>query len=110
MRVRTRWSILSLGGSVAITVALLVFPGALFIDTPPYLDVLLAVVFWPVIICEYLVGAGPSIGPPGAHIHEGTPVHILAAVIGIAFSWMFWSSLAVILIRGTGKSHHTVSR
>jgi hypothetical protein len=106
MRLRTKWSILSLGGSVVITVALLVFPGILFVDAPSYVDFLLALVFWPVVICEHLVGPGPSTGPPGAHMHEGTPVHMLAAVIGIAFSWMFWSSLAFVLIRirATGQN------
>jgi hypothetical protein len=39
-------------------------------------------------------------------MHEGTPVHMLAAVIGIAFSWMYWSSLPSILIRirATGQN------
>lgn len=99
MRFRREWSILSFGGSVVITVALLVLPGILFVDVQPHLHVLLAVVFWPVVVCEHLVGPGPSLGPPGAHLHEGTPVHMFAAVIGMAISWMFWSSLALVLIR-----------
>ena len=106
MRLLIKWSILSFGGSVVITVALLVFPGLLFLDASAHLDFLLAVVFWPVDICEHLVGPGPSIGPPGAHLHEGTPVHMLAAVIGMAFSWMFWSSLALILIRIRAGVHN----
>lgn len=99
MRLRTKWLIVSFGGSVAVTVALLVFPGLLFDDAPSYLVYPLLVICWPVIVCELLVGPGPSIGPPGAQMHEGTPVHILAAVIGVALSWMFWSSL-VFFIKG----------
>jgi hypothetical protein len=106
MRLRTKWSVLSFGGSIVITVALLVFPGLLFVDAPSHFDFLLAVVFWPVVICEHLVGPGPSIGPPGAHLHEGTPVHMFAAVIGMAFSWMFWSSLALVFIRIRASGHN----
>jgi hypothetical protein len=99
MRLRTKWWIVSFGGSVAVAVALLMFPVLLFNEAPPYVEFLLLVICWPVIVCELLVGPGPSIGPPGANMHEGTPLHILAAVVGIALSWMFWSSLVFFVKR-----------
>jgi hypothetical protein len=99
MPLRTKWWIVSFGGSVAVAVALLMFPALLFDQAPPYLGFLLLVICWPVIVCEFIVDPGPSIGPPGEHMQEGTPVHILAAVFGIALSWMFWSSLVFFIKR-----------
>ncbi len=98
MPLRTKWWIVSFGGSVVIAVALLLLPALLFDEPPQYLGYLLLVICWPVIVCELLVGRGPSIGSPDAHMYEGTPVHILAAVIGIALSWMFWSSLVFFIV------------
>ena len=97
MRLRTKWWIVSFGGSIATVLALLMFPVLLFDEARPYLGYLLLVICLPVIVCEVLAGPGPSIGPPGAHMHEGTPIHILAAVIGVALSWMFWSSLVLFI-------------
>ncbi|HEV2323377.1 MAG TPA: hypothetical protein VGS10_05460 [Terracidiphilus sp.] len=91
MRLKTKWVILSFGGGIIIAVILLVLPGALFVSFPSSHDILADVVFWPVIICEYLVRPGPSLGRPSEHLHEGTPVNMLAAAIGIALSWVFWA-------------------
>lgn len=33
------------------------------------------------------------------HLHEGTPVQLLAAVVGLNITWMFWSSLVLLVIR-----------
>jgi hypothetical protein len=98
MRLGTKWGIFSVGAGILLAAALLAFPGALFVPIPTSLDGLMGVVFWPVIICEHLVGPGPSIGPSSKHLHEGTPVHMFAAAIGVAFSWMFWSSVVFLFI------------
>ena len=98
MLFRTKWIMISFGGSVLIAVGFLVFPDALFWPAAASLNVLMSLVFWPVALCEHLVGPGPSIGLLSRHLHEGTPVHILAAVIGVAFAWMFWSSMIFLLI------------
>jgi hypothetical protein len=110
MRLRTKWFVFTIGGGVLVAAALLAFPQALFVSVPAWLDVLTTVVFWPVIICEHLVGPGPSIGLPSEHLHEGTPVHVLSAAMGVASSWMFWSSLVflVILIRTSRRNRGSV--
>jgi hypothetical protein len=99
MRLRTQWLISSVGGGALAAAALLVFPNALSPSFPPSLDQVMRVFFWPVVLCEHLVGPGPSIGPPNRHLHEGTPVQLLAAVVGLNFTWMFWSSLVFLIIR-----------
>jgi hypothetical protein len=102
MRFRTKWLIFSLGGGVLITAVLLAFPGALPDTMPAPLDPSAAVVLWPVTVCELLVGPGPTIGPPNHHLHEGTPLNMLAAVLGLGLSWMFYSSLVLV---ATGAWH-----
>jgi len=98
MRLRTHWLMFSIGGGVLLAATLLVFPEALFVSFPRSLDVLTTVVFWPVAVCEHFVGPGAAIGSPSQHLHEGTPLQLLAAVVGVALSWIFWSSLAFSLI------------
>ena len=98
MRLRTQWLIFSVGGGVLLAATLLVFPEVLFVSFPPSLDVLTRVVFWPVAVSEHFVRPGPTIGPSSQHLHEGTPLHLLAAVVGVALSWIFWSSVAFSLI------------
>src|ERR1700687_3382391 len=83
MRLRTQWLIFSVRGGAVAAAALLVFPNALSPSFPPSLDQIMRVFFWPVVLCEHLVGRGPTIGPPNRHLHEGTPVHLLAAVVGL---------------------------
>ena len=109
MRLGTKWGVFSIGGCLLIAAALLVFPGALFVFLPPPLDVLANVIFWPVAICEQFVGPGPSLGSPSEHLHEGTPVHMVAAAIGIALSWMFWSSLIFVVIRVRASTRNRVA-
>jgi hypothetical protein len=98
MRLRTKWVLISIAIGFLNAVVLLVFQGALFVSIPPSLDVIADVIFWPVTVCEHLLGPGPSLGPPNEHPHEGTPVQMFAAAIGIAVSWMFWSSLTFLVI------------
>jgi len=98
MRLRTRWLIFSVGGGALAAAALLFFSNALSPSFPPLLDQIMRVISWPVILCEHLVGPGPIIGPPNRHLHEGTPVQLLAAVVGLNITWMFWSGLVLLII------------
>lgn len=98
MRLRTRWLILSVGGGIVVTALLSIFPQLLDISFPPAVDLVSVPLLWPVVVCEHLVGPGPSMGSPGRHLHEGTPIHLLAAVVGVALSWMFWTSVAILVI------------
>ena len=99
MRLGTQWLIVSVGGGALAAAAFLVFPTVLSPSFPPSLDQIIRVIFWPVVLCEHVVGSGPSIGPPERHLHEGTPIQLLAAVVGINISWMFWSSLVFLVLR-----------
>jgi hypothetical protein len=103
MSFRTKWAVSIVVGGVLIAVVLLAFPDVLFLPVRPSLNALVSVFLWPVFLCEFLAGPGPSIGPPSKHLHEGTPVHMLAAVVGVALSWMFWSSLIFFLIRAKNR-------
>src|SRR6185437_5920545 len=114
MNMRTRWVTVSIGGGILMAAVLLVFPRLLFFSLPSPFDFVADAVCWPVFICEHLVGPRPALGPAGKHLHERTPVHMVAAAIGIAFSWMFWSSLVLLLIRirlyGSRPLPHTRTR
>jgi hypothetical protein len=103
MRLKTRWLLVSLGGALLIA-AILLFVS---IDTPflgvgadmPGSAVTAGkVVLWPVAVCLYVAGPGPSIGPPEKHLHEWTPVQDFAVVAGIGLSWVFYSSAVFVLI------------
>jgi hypothetical protein len=69
----------------------------------PVFDTIVQALFWPVALCVYLSGPGPDIGPPGKHMHEGTPVQIFAALMGIGLSWTFYSSLIFFILWFRGK-------
>ena len=94
MRLRGQWLLVSVCGAVLITVFLFAFAGGwLGPDVPAPLESLVRIVLWPVTVLVSLTGPGPSIGPPEKHWHEATPVQFLAVVVGIGFSWFFYSSL-----------------
>ncbi len=90
-----RWGVL-------VTFALLALPDTLLDASEskphPIVDKVLEVVFWPIAVCVYLSGPGAPIGPPEKHMYEGTPVQIIAALVGIGFSWVFYSSLVFLII------------
>jgi hypothetical protein len=96
-----KWLLISLGGGFLVTAALFVLPDS-FIGIAetahPVADNVVQAVFWPVALCVYLSGPGPEIGPPGKHMHEGSPIQILAAFIGIGLSWTFYSSLVFFIL------------
>ena len=102
MRLPSKWLLVALGGGILITVALSTLPDRL-IDAPDdkpdsLRDRFIGVVFWPVAVCVYLSGDGAPIGPPEKHMYEATPVQVIAAFIGIGFSWIFYSSLAFLIV------------
>ena len=102
MRLVWKWLLVSLGGAVFITIALSTLPDRL-IDAPDdrpsaLRDRVIEIVFWPIAVCVYLSGHGAPIGPPEKHMYEATPVQVLAALIGIALSWIFYSSLVFFVV------------
>jgi hypothetical protein len=99
MRISRNWLLVSVGGGVLITVLLFAFAEGWVVDVPGPVAVIAKVVFWPVVVCVNLSGPGPSIGPPEKHLHEGTPVQFLAAVIGVGVSWGFYSSVGFLVFR-----------
>jgi hypothetical protein len=102
MRLKTRWLLVSAGGAVLIVAVLLVAsidaPIGVGVDTPSSVEVVAKVVLWPIVVCLYLLGPGPNIGPAEKHLHEWTPVQDFAVVAGIGLSWAFYSSIVFLLI------------
>lgn len=68
------------------------------VDMPASVVTATKVVLWPIAVCLYLSGPGPSIGPAEKHLHEWTPVQDFAVVAGIGLSWAFYSSIVFLLI------------
>src|SRR6266404_3531068 len=104
MRGLTRQLLISLVSGFLIAAALI---AVVDIFEPP--EIVTKVLLWPVTACVYLVGPGPNIGPPGKHMHEGTPVHVLAAMVGYGLSWIFYSSLVFFLLRSRSQSRRSRS-
>src|SRR5882724_2811412 len=101
MRPITKWMMISFGGGLLITVVLLLLKADMFIDTIVigygHLGAITKMLFWPVAALLYLVGPGPTLGPPENHMHEWTPVHEIAVAVGIGLSWTFYSSLVFLI-------------
>ena len=101
MRLVTKWFLTSIGGGVLVTAALFALPDN-FLDSTedkphPVADRVVETVFWPIAVCVYLSGPGVPIGPPEKHTYEGTPIQVVAVLIGISLSWVFYSSLAFLI-------------
>jgi hypothetical protein len=99
MRLLWKWLLVSVGGGALLTMLLLVFADRWVLDVPGPAAVIAKIVLWPVVVLLDVSGPGPSIGPPPEkHWHEGTPVQFLAAVVGVGFSWGFYSSIGFLLL------------
>lgn len=102
MRLISKWLLVSVGGGVLATCILFALPDTLLVATDdkshPIIDRVVEAVFWPTAVCVYLSGPGAPIGPPEKHMHEATPVQVIAAFAGIGFSWVFYSSLVFLII------------
>jgi hypothetical protein len=98
MRLRTKWLLTSIGGSVLVAAGLLFVPDPFFLSEDdgahPLTDKVLQAVFWPVPICVYASGVDPH-GKPRC---EATPVQLIATLIGFGFSWTFYSSLPFFIV------------
>jgi len=57
----------------------------------PTIHPFIRTVLWPYGLLMSLAGRGPNIGSPEQPLYEGTPVHLLAAVVGLMLSWLFYS-------------------
>jgi len=105
MRLLTKWLLVSVGGGLILSAVFIFAPDSW---TDPLLNLMdtsdpvaveaLQVVFWPVSVCVHLSGPGAPIGPPEKHMYEGTPVQMVAALLGIALSWTFYSSLVFLVL------------
>jgi len=102
--------IISIGGGIFIIVLLYVLDGEGLVLFPP--NGVAKVLLWPVTVCLYLVGPGPRIGPPDKNLHEWTPTHSLALMVGIDLSWVFYTTLvfALMKIRSRHKASASSSR
>lgn len=104
MRLLKKWMLISLGGGLLLIVVLYQFIDVLPLDaqnSPAPLDAVVEIVLWPVPAFMQLVDfllPPPNIGPPEKHWHEGTPVTLLAFVVGIGLTWVFYSSLGFLIV------------
>ena len=80
------WLIAMLLGSAGTPAAVI-----LAILAPSPLDAILA---WPLVLMDRLVGPGPNVGTVEEPAYEGTPVHVAAGVLGIALTWLFYVVVA----------------
>jgi hypothetical protein len=83
---RHPWLAALLLGTVATPAAVI-----LAVPAPRPLDAVLA---WPLVLVDSWVGPGLNIGTAEEPIYEGTPVRLLALVIGIVLTWLFYILLA----------------
>jgi hypothetical protein len=107
---------ISVGGGLLITVALLLLKTDLFIDIIVVgygqLGAITKMTLWPVSAVLHLVGPGPNLGPPEKHMHEWTPVQDVAVAVEIGLSWTFYSSVVFLIVWirqrrfRTGDGHH----
>jgi hypothetical protein len=79
----------------AVLLGTLATPAAVIIAVPAPrpLD---AVFAWPLVLLDIWVGS--NIGTPQKPVVEGTPVHLVALVVGIAFTWLFYVLLARLVV------------
>jgi hypothetical protein len=67
---------------------------------------------WPVVLLSSWAGRGPNIGTSEQPVYEGTPVHLVAAAVGLALCWVFYVLLArAVLWRiGLGREERDLTR
>jgi len=68
--------------------ALITLAGCILVSYPP-VERIAWIALWPVALCESITGSGPRLG----HGHEGTPVQLVAAIVGIGMAWTVYSSM-----------------
>jgi hypothetical protein len=90
-------SAIAIALGIAITVALCIVFLPTWDNYP--LNIPAKVLLWPITAFMQLAGAGPRIGPPEKNMHEGTPIHVLAFILGLGFSCIFYSALSFVILR-----------
>jgi len=85
---------------VAITIVLCMMFLPMWEDPPG--SVIAKILLWPITAFMHLARPGPRIGPPEKNLHEGTPVHVLAFLLGCVSSSLFYSVIAFLLLRRRG--------
>ena len=102
MPLKTRWLLVSVLGGVLVAVVLFFVsaetPIGVGLDVPRPLEAVGKVLLWPIAACLYLVGPGPNVGLPDRRLHEWTLVQDFAVIAGVGLSWVFYSSIAFLLI------------
>ena len=93
-------------GRVVVT-TLLFFTETWTPDVPAPTEHAARIVFWPATVLVLLTGPGPRLGRPEQNLHEATPMQLLAVIIGIGFSWFFYSSLVFLWI-WLGRRRHNI--
>ena len=104
MRSLTRQLLISLVSGFLVVAALIAVVDLL---DPP--EIITDILLWPVTACVYLAGPGPSIGPPEKRMNGGTPVHVLAAMVGYGLSWIIYSVLIFFWLRSRSRASRAES-
>lgn len=88
---------IAVASGVALTVALCIVFLPIWEDPP--INIIAKILLWPITAFMHLAGPGPRIGPPEKNLHEGTPVHVFAFLLGFGFSCIFYSVIAFLVLR-----------
>src|SRR5918995_7238034 len=87
---RHPWFAALLLGTVATPAAVI-----LAVPAPRPLDAILA---WPLVVLDSWIGSARNIGTAEQPIHEGSLLRVLALVIGIVVTWLFYVLLARLVL------------
>jgi hypothetical protein len=69
--------------------ALISLADGILVSYPPF-ERIAWIVLWPVAVCQNITGPGPRLGQHG---HEGTPVQLVASIVGVGMAWAVYSSI-----------------
>jgi hypothetical protein len=81
----------------AVLLGTLATPAAVIIAVPAPrpLDAVFAL---PLVLLDIWVRSGPNIGTPQQPVVEGTPIRLVALIVGIGLTWLFYVLLARVVV------------
>jgi hypothetical protein len=87
---RHPWGAAVLFGTTATPAAVI-----LAVPAPRPLDAILA---WPLVLIDSLIGPGPNLGTAGHPVYQGTPLLVIGLLAGIMLTWAHYILLARLIL------------